>query len=640
MTTRAVVFLLLSAATVAGPSQASPGPRPAALPAAIEAPRDQPFPGTLTVAVDAADVERRVVHVSEVLDGVRGEVTVLYPRWIPGDHAPNGHVDRLAGLQFSVNGRTLTWTRDALDVHAFHVRLPAGATRLDIRFDYLAPTSDKVGGEELSRDLLILQWPSVVLYPAGYFMRQIPVTASVTLPAGFDFGTALEAQATGSPLQFRATTLETLLDSPIYAGRHAAHLDLGQSGGAPVRLDVFGDSDAAVQIKPEGLTAYRALVTQAERLFASHHYAHYDFLYSLSDAVEQNGTEHHQSSENGADPEAFKDWAKFAWERDLLPHEYVHSWNGKFRRPADLWTPNLNVPMRNSLLWVYEGQTQYWGNVLAARAGLRTRQEALDDLALVAAAYQAQTGRQWRPLQDTVSDEIINPRRPMSWRDYSRFEDYYSEGALLWLEVDTLIRERSNNAHSLDDFARRFFGMNDGSATVVPYTFEDVVRGLNEVLPYDWRGFLRTHLDAPGAPPFLEGVTRGGYRLVYTDQPTEYQKSRSTARKRDSFWFSVGLELASDGTVAGVLWDGPAFKAKITESMKVLAVNGGDYSADALRDAIGAAKDGKAPLQLIVHAGERYSVIDLDYRGGLRYPHLERDLAVPARLDEIYAPRP
>ena len=362
-----------------GLALASPGPRATALPPPIQAPRDQPYPGILSVSVDATDVARRIVHVSEVLTGARGEVTLLYPSWIPGDHAPRGHIDRFAGLRVSAGGEPLVWTRDAVDVHAFHVRLPAGASRLDIRFDYLAPTSDKVGGEELSRDLLLIEWTNVVLYPAGFFMRQIPVTAEVSLPDGFDYATALDTDTRTSSVRFRATTVETLLDSPIYAGRHAVHLDLGQTGGAAVRLNVFGDNAAAVELKTDGLAAYRALVTQAERLFASHHYAHYDFLYSLSDAIEQNGTEHHQSSENGADPAAFTDWGKYAWERDLLPHEYVHSWNGKFRRPADLWTPNLNVPMRNSLLWVYEGQTQYWGDVLAARAGLRTREESLED---------------------------------------------------------------------------------------------------------------------------------------------------------------------------------------------------------------------------------------------------------------------
>ena len=622
-----------------GLALASPGPRATALPPPIQAPRDQPYPGILSVSVDATDVARRIVHVSEVLTGARGEVTLLYPSWIPGDHAPRGHIDRFAGLRVSAGGEPLVWTRDAVDVHAFHVRLPAGASRLDIRFDYLAPTSDKVGGEELSRDLLLIEWTNVVLYPAGFYMRQIPVTAEVSLPEDFDYATALDTDTRTSSVRFRATTVETLLDSPIYAGRHAVHLDLGQTGGAAVRLNVFGDNAAAVELKTDGLAAYRALVTQAERLFASHHYAHYDFLYSLSDAIEQNGTEHHQSSENGADPAAFTDWGKYAWERDLLPHEYVHSWNGKFRRPADLWTPNLNVPMRNSLLWVYEGQTQYWGDVLAARAGLRTREESLEDLAMIAAFYQAQAGRQWRPLQDTVSDEIINPRRPMAWRDYQRFEDYYSEGALLWLEVDTLIRERSAGARTLDDFARRFFGINDGSFTVLPYSFEDVLKALNDVLPYDWRGFLRTRLDSPAAPPFLDGLRRGGYRLVFSDQQSEYQKTRAAGRKRDGFGYSVGLELLGDGTIASVLWNSPAFKARLTESMKVLAVNGRDYSAEALRSAITAAKDGKLPLRLIVHAGDSYLTVDLDYQGGLRYPHLERDAATPARLDDIFAPR-
>jgi predicted metalloprotease with PDZ domain len=385
------------------------------------------------------------------------------------------------------------------------------------------------------------------------------------------------------------------------------------------------------------------LVQQAYKLFASHHYLHYDFLYSLSDQIQESGLEHHQSSEDGSEPEFFTKWDKTAYGRDLLAHEFTHSWNGKFRRPADLWTPNYNVPMRNSLLWVYEGQTQYWGNVLAARSGLRTRQQALDQLALTAAYAQLMPGRRWRALEDTTNDEIINPRRPQSWTDWQRFEDYYDEGALIWLDADTLIRERSKGKRSLDDFARAFFGINNGSFVTVTYTFDDVVKALHDVEPYDWAAFLRQRLDSIGKPAPLDGLGRGGYKLVYTDTPSDYESATDEQRKRVDLLYSIGIEIDDKdkaGTVSEVVWDGPAYKEKITEGVQILAVNGIAYDADVLKDAIRSAKGTASPIELIIKSGDRFMVAHVDYHDGLRYPHLERDASAAARLDEVLAARP
>ena len=357
----------------------------------------------------------------------------------------------------------------------------------------------------------------------------------------------------------------------------------------------------------------------------------------------QEGLEHHQSSENGTDPETFTDWDKTAWERDLLAHEYTHSWNGKFRRPADLWIPNYNVPMQNSLLWVYEGQTQYWGDVLAARSGLRTRQQTLDQIAQTAAYYEIQSGRRWRSLQDTTNDAIIDPgRRPLGWSNWQRFEDYYSEAELIWLDADTLIRERSQGKRSLDDFAHAFFGVNDGSVTTLTYTFDDVVKALNAVEPYDWSAFLRERLDAIGKPPPLDGLRRGGYKLVYTDTPSDYQRAKEGQSKHTDLLYSIGIELNDKdqaGSVSEVVWDGPAFKANMTEGMQIIAINGVAYDADVLKDAVAATKSAATPIELIVKHGERFLVLHIEYRDGLRYPHLERDPSVPARLDDILSAR-
>jgi predicted metalloprotease with PDZ domain len=574
------------------------------------------------------------------LSGVGTGSVLLYPKWLPGTHAPEGPIDRLAGLRITAQGAKLSWARDPVDVYAFRLRAGSGVKSIDIDFDYLSPTSAKVGLLEISRDMLMLEWNELVLYPAGYFARQIPIEASLTLPADWQLGSALEAaSASGPKTQFKRVSLETLIDSPVYAGRYAARLDLDPGASVPVHLDLFADRPELLAVKPEQLEAYRNLVRQAYKTFGSHHYAHYDFLYSLSDQIQQNGLEHHQSSEDGSDPEAFTEWNKTAFDRDLLAHEFTHSWNGKFRRPADLWTPNYNVPMQNSLLWVYEGQTQYWGHVLTARSGLWTHSQALDELALVAAYYDVEAGRRWRALDDTTNDEIINPRRPMSWRDWQRFEEYYSEGQLIWLDADTLIRERSQGRRSLDDFARSFFGMGDGSFTTVTFTFDDVVKALNAVEPYDWSAFLRERLGITRPAP-LDGLRRGGYKLIYTDTPSDLVKEHDEKHKRVNLLYSIGVEIDDkDGTVLQVLWDSAAFKAKLTESSVILAINGAAYDVDVLKDAIRSAKSTKLPIELIVKTGNRFRVLTLDYHDGLRYPHLEREPSVPARLDDILAER-
>jgi predicted metalloprotease with PDZ domain len=587
--------------------------------------------------VDASDVDRRIVSVHETLSGVTGETVLLYPQWLPGDHAPEGTIDRLAGIKVTAQGAPVSWTRDPVDINAFRVHAPAGVRSLDIEFQYLSPVSAKVGALEYSRDLFYLEWNSLVLYPAGYFARQIPVRLDLTLPEHWKSASALEILSnTGARTQFKPVDLERLIDSPLFAGRYASRVDLDPGSAVAVNLNIFSDRAEQLAATPAQLDAYRSLVQQAYKLFGSHHYSHYDFLWSLSDQVSETGLEHHQSSENGSDPLTFQEWDKTAFDRDLLAHEFTHSWNGKFRRPADLWTPNYNVPMQNSLLWVYEGQTQYWGQVLTARSGIWTKQQALDELAELAAAYQNQVGRRWRPVQDTTNDEIINPRRPMSWRSWQRYEDYYDEGLLIWLDADTLIREQTGGAKSLDDFARAFFGINDGSFTVVTYTFDDVVKALESVMPYDWAGFLRTRLDAIDKPAPLDGLTRGGYRLTYSDTQSEIAKARDTEGKRVNLTYSIGVVIDDqDGSVISVLWDSAAFKAKITKDSQILAVNGTAYNGDSLKEDIQAAKDTRTPIELILKTGDHYRVVSLDYHDGLRYPHLERNAAVPARLDDI-----
>jgi predicted metalloprotease with PDZ domain len=639
-----VACVVCGAATLLTGAAESPGPRASSPIVPIATPKDRPYPGEIQLAVDASDVGRRIIRVHETVSGIGPDTVLLYPKWLPGTHAPEGPIDRIANLRIAANGARVSWTRDPVDVYAFRVHTGPGIKSIDVDFEYLSPTNSQIGALEIGRDVLMIEWNELVLYPAGYFARQIPVQASLTLPPDWPCAAALEAApASAARTAFKRVNLETLIDSPVYAGRYAARLELDPGSAVPVYLDLFADRPPLLSVKPEQLGAYRALVQQAYKLFGSRHFAHYDFLYSLSDQIQHSGLEHHQSSEDGSDPESFTEWDKTAYARDLLPHEFTHSWNGKFRRPADLWTPNYNVPMQDSLLWVYEGQTQYWGQVLAARSGLWSRQQAFDQLALTSAYYEIHAGRQWRTLQDTTNDEIINPRRPQSWRDWQRFEDYYDEGALIWLDADTLIRERSKGRHSLDDFARAFFGIDDGSLTTVTYTFDDVVRTLNAVEPYDWAVFLHQRLDSIAKPAPLDGLRRGGYKLVYSDTPSDYLKASDEQRKHVNLFFSIGVEIddkEKDGSIAEVIWGSPAFKAKLTAGAQILAVDGVAYSLDVLKDAIRAARGRKSPIELIIRTGDQFTVASLDYHDGLRYPHLERDTSQPPRLDDIMAARP
>jgi predicted metalloprotease with PDZ domain len=595
----------------------------------------------MRLAVDATDLARRIFRVRQTVPVTGGEpVTLLYPEWLPGYHAPNAPLSGLAGLIATAGGRRIEWVRDTVDVYAFHLTPPVNAGEIELEFQFTSPIQWDEGRVVMTPELLNLQWNSVSFYPAGYFVRRIPVETTLTLPDGWQFGTALEvASRDGVTTVFKTTPYGTLIDSPLFAGRYFKRIDLDPGGRAPVHINIVADRAGQLEVKPEQIEAHRALVRQAYRLFGQHHYDHYDFLLALSDRMGGIGLEHHQSSEDGVPPGYFTEWDANAPKRDLLPHEFTHSWNGKYRTPADLWTADYSSPMQGSLLWVYEGQTQYWGTVLAARSGLITQAQALQAIALTAATYDQAPGRAWRALQDTTNDPIIAQRRPNPWSTWERSEDYYSEGELIWLDADTLIRERSGGARSLDDFARTFFGGDAAGFVPLTYDFEAVTHALNAVEPYDWATFLRTRLDGhgPGAP--LDGIARGGYRLAFADTPSDYQKQLLAMRDGEDFTFSLGLAVNEDGTLASVAWDTPAFKAGLSVGVKVLAVNGIAYDGERLRAAITDAKTGGGPIELLVRSGDHYRTVAIEYRGGLRYPRLEKAGTGPASLDAILAPR-
>jgi predicted metalloprotease with PDZ domain len=603
----------------------------------VPVPVDQPYPGTIVLNVDATDLSQQIFRMHMTIPVQPGPLTLLYPQWIPANHGPNGPITQLAGLKFTANGRPVAWTRDPLHVYAFHLTVPEGATTLEADYQYLSPLDTGQGRITMTDDILGVQWISTTLYPAGYVARGINVQANLKLPAGWQYATALETDnRAGDEVHFRTSDLETLMDSPLFAGRYSKRFELDPDGKVRVTLNVFADNPESLDAKPDQIAAHRALVQQAYKLYGSHHYDHYDFLFALSDEFGGIGREHHQSSENGVKPGYFTDWSRSEAGRDLLPHEYTHSWNGKFRRPAGQNVPNFNTPMDNELLWVYEGQTQYWGNVLAARSGLVSQAGARDALAASAARYDSVTGRAWRTVQDTVYDPIMNARRPLGWPNWQRSEDYYVEGMLIWLDIDTRIRELSGERRSLDDFARAFYGVNDGSHLPAFYTFDDVVATLNKVQPYDWAAFLRTKLDGhgPGAP--LDGLARAGWKLVYTDTPTDYLKAVDDRNKVLDLTYSLGFTVAQDGAIRNVVWDGIGFRAGLAANTTVMAVNDRVYKPELLKAAIKDAKDGQ-PIRLLVRKGNVLRTISLDYRDGLRYPRLERIPGTKDRLEAIFA---
>ena len=607
----------------------------------IAPPQDVAYaPGTIRIEIDATNLAQRIFRVKETIPVAAGPLTLLYPMWVPGGHTPRNPLDKIAGITFKANGQKLDWKRDPLDVAAFHLEVPQGVSEITAEFDYLTPTGGGQGRVVMTPNMLNLQFLSTALYPAGHYAHRIMIDPRVTYPAGWTAFTALhEESRSGDTVNYKDVPFDIFVDSPVYAGRYAKNIDLTPAGSkVPVKLGVVADAAKFLETKPEQVKLHQAMVAQALKLYGAQHYDHYQFLFSLSEQMGGNGLEHQRSSENGEGTDYFTGWNEKSGFDDLLPHEFTHSWNGKYRRPADLWTPNYNVPMQDSLLWVYEGQTQYWGNVLAARSGMRPLPASLDALALVAATYsENRPGLQWRTVLDTTNDPIIAARAPRAYRNYQMSEDYYSAGQMVWLEADALIRAKSGGKKSLDDFAKAFFGVNDGEwEQQNTYTFDTVVQTLNGVLPYDWAAFLRARV-IDGKHGLTDGIEAAGWKLVFKDAPNAYAKANSGGG--GDFVYSLGLSIGKDGVIGDVRWDSPAFNAGIGSGTIVVAVNGQAYDKDVLGDAVKDAKTGKAPIELMLKEFDRYRTVKIDYHGGLRYPALERIAGKPDYLTPILSPR-
>ena len=596
-----------------------------------------------SVEVDARDAPRGIERVHLVLPVKPGKLTLLYPKWLPGEHSPDGPIGGISALKFSSNGQAIVWQRDADNMYAFHLMIPSGTRSLDVVFevDAVAGASDNNALRTSTESLALILWNQLVLYPAGARSDDLQYAARLRLPAGWSFGTALpQVSSAGDTAQFAQVSLTTLIDSPVLSGRHFKTVELG---GAPaVYLHLAADSEAALDIPAATAAQLRKLVQEAAALFGATHYSEYHFLWTLSDQLGFEGIEHHQSSDNrSAERSLIDDDLRHSGAvTGLLPHEYAHSWNGKYRRPIGLATGNYDSPMRGELLWVYEGLTQYLGMVLGARSGLASLNDARDEWADAAAWLQTRKGREWRPLADTAVAAQIGYTQAREWRPRTRATDFYTESAMLWLEADTLIRSTTHGAKSLDDFCRLFYGPPNSAPKVVPYDFNDVVQALNTVMPYDWRGFWTLRLNRVQANAPLEGLAAGGWHLAFATEPSPVEKADGALEKMTNLNYSLGLTLKDEGAViADVVPGTPADAAGIAPDSTLIAVNGRKYSKDVLQDALKSGGDGPRALKLLIQKDEMFETVELQYTGHARYPRLERDTAAPDLLTPILSPR-
>ena len=639
MTGTALAVLALTLGAPAFSSTLS-APKAVALSQNVPDAVDTPYPGgTMRLDIDATDVTRGIYRVTQTVPVAPGttRLTLLMPQWLPGNHGPRGPMAELVDLQFFAGGEKLSWKRDPVEVFAFHVDVPQGAGDVTAKFIHTSPIQTSEGRITMTQEMLNLQWEKMSLYPAGHYVRQIKVVPSVTIPQGWTAAAALDGvRQQGNKLTWGETSYEILVDSPIFAGKYFRKWDLGQN----VTLNVVADKAEQLDARPQQIQLHRNLVTEARLAFGANHFDRYEFLLALTDRMGGIGLEHHRSSENQLEPGAFLEWDKYEFDRNLLPHEYAHSWAGKYRRPARLWTPDYRQPMQDDLLWTYEGQDQFWGAVLAARSGLQGKDMVMGMLANWAGNFAMQPGRRWRSVEDTGHDPVFAGRKAKPYASLARNEDYYTEGALIWLEVDQIIREKTGGKRSIDDFAKSFFGMNDGDYGQLTFEVDEIITKLNALAPYDWASFIDTRINTPGQPAPVMGIEKGGYRLVWREEPNPFDRARFADAKVVNLTYSIGIALDKDGKVTSTQWDSPAFNAGIVSGSKVLAVNGNAYEAEGIKDAVTAAKNGGA-LQLVVQRGNRIETVSLDYKGGLRYPWLER--AAPGReptgLDLLLMPQ-
>jgi len=584
---------------------------------------------TISLTVDATKTPQKLLHAQLGMAVKPGPLTLYYPKWIPGEHGPNGPISSLTGLRFEAGGKIIPWKRDLLDVFTFHLDIPAGVSHLDAQYDFIEPD-----GYSATDKLMVLEWNDVVLYPAGTPAEQLSYEAKLIMPEGWKFGSALPvANQSGNQVAFKPISLDLLVDSPVITGEFYRAIDLTPPG-EPIHheIDMVADSEAALAMSPEIQKAMTSLVAESGKLFGARHYRDYHFLFTLSDHVAHFGLEHHESNDSRLPERALLLPSAGMSLGGLLAHEFVHSWNGKFRRPADLMVPYYEEPMKTDLLWGYEGLTDFLGPMLAARSGLWTHDQYHEYLASIAAALgPGRPGRTWRPLLDTASGEPGLGFGRGGWMSWRRGTDYYDEGDLLWLEVATIIHRESHGQKSIDDFCQAFHGGPNNGPEVKTYTFEELVAALNAVAPFDWAGFFHERLDSTSANAPVGGIENSGWKVTFNGEPSKLAGRRGNPGDI----YSIGLQLGNDGVVSDSIFGGPAFEAGVSSGMKVIGVNGRLYTQDLLEDAIKEAKDTTKPITLLVVVDDYFQTSTINYHGGDRYPHLMRDDAKPDYLDEV-----
>ena len=583
--------------------------------------------GPLVLQVDATRAPQRILHAQLSLAVTPGPLRLVYPKYIPGEHGPTGPIDQLAGLVIHGSGKTLPWRRDPEDMYALTVDVPSGTTSLRLDYDFMMPIADGFsGGSSGTRNLAVLSWNWVVLYPDGINQQQLKVKPSVLWPRGWTSASALPSEA-----MTNGVTLETLVDSPVLAGAMLQRWKLGPQE----EMAVAADSKAALAVPEETVAAYRRLASEARHLFGARPYAHYLFLVTASDHVAHFGLEHQQSSDNRISENALVDDDLRRLSSGLLPHEFVHAWNGKYRRPAGLVRPDLQAPIDSSMLWVYEGLTMYYGAVLTARSHLQTPDDFREELAMVAASMASRSGRRWRPLGDTATAAQRLYESPDSWRDWRRSVDFYPEGLLLWLEVDAMLRSRSKGRVSLDDFARRFYAIQGSGrpVSVTPYDRSALLAALQATWPMDWDGYFKQRLESVATDLPQQALQAAGWQLHYDDKPGALWEI-ATKKQGRTIYYDLGFKLDKEGTVEDIAWGGKAFAAGMAPGMKLLAINQRTFTAELLDRAI---KSGE-PLNLLMEdAGFQFTATIA--KPALRYPHLERIPKTKDILGDIIKPR-
>ncbi len=596
----------------------------------------------IRLEVDLADAPRNIYHAHLQIPARAGEMALVFPKWIPGNHRPSGPLGSLTGIRMEAAGHTVPWQRDDVDMYQFHVTVPAGVATLDVWLDALTSLENAgSNGPAASSNLLDLNWNAVVLYPKDTRSDDVTFQSSITLPSGWKFGTALPVKnVSGDKVEFAPVSLTTLVDSPLIAGVHYRQIELTKPTERPTHvMDLVADAEPDLEMTPTDVASYQKLVGETGALFGARHYRQYHFLLTLSDQVGEHGLEHHESNDSVAAERTLLDPSLHMLFGSLTPHEFTHSWNGKYRRPAGLATPNYQEPMIGDLLWVYEGLTEYLGNVLAERSGFWTDEQYREALAETAAMLDHRTGRTWRPLEDTArSVQTLRMLSAPAWANWRRGLDYYPEGELIWLEVDTVIRQQTHGKRSLNDFCHSFYGGESGSPKVVPYTFDDLVRALNDVVPYDWAGLLRDRVNATSTHAPLGGIENGGWKLVYNDKPNAFEQAMEKLVKSADFAYSLGITVAPDGKIGDVIVGSPAYQAGVGPGMRLVAVNGRKWSPEVLRDALRAAKGTEQPIELLVENAQFFKTYSVAYHEGEKNPHLERVNSKPDLLGDILKP--